>query len=292
MGRALDRGHRQAVTVDIAVVAQKVAERDRLVCVRHADIGTVVMGYRRVVDRGDIDIDRPLRRRVAVRQGIGDRGRAVEIRVRYELDMVADDRRRAAAATGDARNAQRIAFGVVVVGQQAGQGDVDRAVFGGRRTVGAGDGRRIDDVGAVRELQGADIGQTVGAVITVHARLFVDNRGDAARGRNGVVGHLAREDRRVAARTAVQRIVAGAADQGIVTGIAGHRVETSQAFQQVVAAVAVDGVVENGADQRAAALVVALGAVDFRTGDAGVHRDGLIGEDQGLNVDDRVGPVG
>ncbi len=149
MGHALDGGDRQAVAVDVTVIAQQVADGDKLVGIGHADIGAVITCHRRVIDRGDIDINRALRRRVAIRQSVGNGCGAVEVRVRHELNMVGDDRRRAAAAACDASDRQRIAVGVVIVRHQAGQGNVDGRVFGGRGAVRAGDRRRVDDVGAV-----------------------------------------------------------------------------------------------------------------------------------------------
>ena len=184
--RAVDRGDRQLVTIDIDVVGARVEGRHRV----FGEADDVVASIRRIVDVVDHDVDRADVRGRAVADGVVELDRAVEQRHRGEgqgavgvdrdaADLVRCrcgieqiDRRggidRLAVDLGDG---QFIAVGIGVVGQH-GHGDrrpFTRAapvVDGNRAIVDTGDGDR-QCRGRGQRAVGDGVRELVGAAIAV-----------------------------------------------------------------------------------------------------------------------------
>ena len=216
----------QRIAVRVGVVGQRV-EGDRLVLGRG---DRVIDRHRRVVDAADVDGDRGhIRAAVAVAHRVGEAVGAVEVGIRRVDDLARDDLDRAVGRRGQARDGERIAVHVGVIGQHVdGDGGVlrggDRVVTGHRGIVHRGhvdgDRRRVGGTGRI----GHRVGDRVRA-IEVRRRGIVDravrvHRHGAAVGRNrgpddrqgvavrvGVVGQRVQRDRRVLGRG--RRVVHG-----------------------------------------------------------------------------------
>ena len=165
-----------------------------------------------VVHRTDRDRERAWCGGEPIGEGVRDHTGAVEIRGWGEDEVAAADESGAVGHGAEAGDAQGIALGVAVVGDEAGQADRDRGVFRGGGAVGHSQGRCIDRIDLIEELQQPHARERVGAVVAVDSGLEIHHRGGAIEGSTGggdaVVGANAGEYRPVQARAAVDGVVA------------------------------------------------------------------------------------
>ena len=165
-----------------------------------------------VVDRTDRDRERARCGAEAIGEGVLHHTGAVEIRGWGVVEVAAADRYGAVGHGAEAGDAQGIALGIAVVGDEAGQADRDRSVFRDAGAIGHRQGRCIDRIDLIEELQQPHPHEHIGAIVAIDGRLEINHRGGAVEGSTGggnaVVGAVAREDCTVQAYAAVDGVIA------------------------------------------------------------------------------------
>ena len=135
----------EAVALDIAVVEQEFGQVDHQRDVLVAEVDAVLVGDRRVVDRRDVEGEHPGGVLATIGDGVAEVDRAEDVLVGHELVAPAgqlDD-----PALGvvhlHADEAERVAIGIAVVGEQVGRGEFELRVLDRREHVGRGDRRAV-----------------------------------------------------------------------------------------------------------------------------------------------------